>query len=49
MSKNSNGWIAVYVEDDGTIIYGDGRATEDAGKTFRKATEEEMKRFERIN
>jgi hypothetical protein len=41
-------WISVYVEDDGTMIFGDGRATEDAGETFRKATEKEMERFKKV-
>ena len=38
-------WIPVRIKESGTIITSDGRATDDAGKTFRTATEEEMKWF----
>jgi len=38
-------WISVKIKENGTIITSDGRATDDAGKTFRAATEEEMKWF----
>lgn len=37
-------WISVRVYGD-AIILSDGRATEDGGTTFRKATEEEMRGF----
>jgi hypothetical protein len=39
-------WIRTYITDDGVIITELGKATEDAGMTWRKATDEEMKRFE---
>ena len=38
-------WISVKIKEDGTIITSDGRATEDTGKSFRTATEEETKWF----
>ena len=38
-------WISVKITDDGIIITDRGQATEDAGKTWRKATEEEIKWF----
>lgn len=39
-------WIKIHAQDDGIIITEEGKATEDAGKTWRNATEEEMKCFE---
>lgn len=38
-------WISVNLLEDGTMISDDGRVTEDGGKTYRKATDEEMKCF----
>jgi len=38
-------WISVKIKENGTVITSDGRATDDAGKTFRTATEDEMKWF----
>jgi len=44
MTKTDD-WISIKIKENGTIITSDGRATDDSGKTFRTATEEEMMEY----